>query len=295
MSEHPIERRAFGTTEDMISVLGFGGVIVTNVFQELAQRYVSEAFAAGVNYFDVGPFYGNAQEKLGPALVPYRDECFLACKTKERTAEGAQRELEESLRLLKTDRLDLYQLHSLQSVEDDVQAALAPGGAMEAISRARDEGKIRYIGFSAHTEEAAHAAMDQFEFDSVLFPINYFAWNSGKFGPSVYEKARAKGMAVLALKSLAHRRWTHEEFKAFFRPWPKCWYKPLDTEDEIQRALRFTLGRPVDALIPPGHWDLFTLCLKLVTDPAFVSSDVEGDSVLEQLAKKSEPLFAQIS
>ena len=158
MPDQLIERHQFGTTSDTISVLGFGGVIVTNVFPETASRYVSEAVEAGVNYFDVGPFYGNAQELLGPALAPYREDCFLACKTRERTAEGAQAEMEESLRLLKTDHFDLYQLHSLQSVEDDVNAVFAPGGAMETIVRARDEGKIRYIGFSAHTEEAALAA-----------------------------------------------------------------------------------------------------------------------------------------
>ena len=78
MSDQLIERRQFGTKSDTISVLGFGGVIVTNTFGETAGRYVSEAIEAGVNYFDVGPFYGNAQEILGPALAPYREECFLA-------------------------------------------------------------------------------------------------------------------------------------------------------------------------------------------------------------------------
>jgi aryl-alcohol dehydrogenase-like predicted oxidoreductase len=294
MSGQLIERRQFGTTSDTISVLGFGGVIVTNVFPETASRYVSEAVEAGVNYFDVGPFYGNAQELLGPALAPYREDCFLACKTRERTAEGAQAEMEESLRLLKTDHFDLYQLHSLQSVEDDVNAVFAPGGAMETIVRARDEGKIRYIGFSAHTEEAALAAMEQFDFDSVLFPINYFAWNSDGFGSSVFEAARSKGMAVLALKTIAYRKWTREEFKSFFRPWHKCWYKPLETIEEIETALRFTLGRPVDAAIPPGHWDLFKLCLKVVTSPSFGSSDAEEVSAaLEELARETEPLFAR--
>ena len=137
MTTSEIQRRQFGTKEDSISILGFGGVIVANTFAETAARYVGEAFDAGINYFDVAPMYGNAQSMIGPALEPYRDKCFLACKTRDRTAKGAREELENSLGLLKTDRFDLYQLHSLQSVEDDVNAVFAPGGAMETLG-ARD-------------------------------------------------------------------------------------------------------------------------------------------------------------
>lgn len=293
LPESSIARRSFGGKPDEISILGFGGVIVTNTSPETAANYVAEAVDNGINYFDVSPFYGNAQERLGPALAPYRDNCFLACKTRERTADGASRELEESLRLLETDRFDLYQLHSLQSVADDVDVALGPGGAMETLVRARNEGKIRYIGFSAHTEEAALAAMDRFEFDSVLFPINYFAWTNGRFGPTVVERAREKGMAVLALKSLALRRWEKEEFKAFFRPWPKCWYKPIDEAEYIALALRFTLSRSVDAAIPPGHWDLFKQCMEIIRNRPVPFFAEEGDCTpLAALAEDSQPLFA---
>jgi aryl-alcohol dehydrogenase-like predicted oxidoreductase len=293
MSSQPIERRPFGKTDDSVSIIGFGGVIVTNTYPETAARYVGEAVDAGINYFDVAPMYGNAQQMLGLALEPYRDQCFLACKTRSRDAEGAQAELEDSLRKLRTDHVDLYQMHSLQSVENDVNVAFGPSGAMETIVKARDEGKIRHIGFSAHTQEAALAAMDQFDFDSVLFPINYFAWNYGNFGPAVFERAKEKGMAVLALKALAHRRWTKEEFKSFFRNWPKCWYKPLDTYEDIEMALRFTLGRPVTAAVPPGHWDLFKLCLKVVTDSEFARDTEEAFSLLEKLSEETEPLFTQ--
>lgn len=293
MSDKLVPQRNFGNKPDKISVLGFGGVIVTNTSPETASNYVAEAIDHGINYFDVSPFYGNAQERLGPALAPHRDGCFLACKTRERTAEGAQRELEDSLRKLETDHFDLYQLHSLQSVTDDVDVALGPGGALETFVRAREEGKIRYIGFSAHTEEAALAAMDRFDFDSVLFPVNYFSWTSGEFGPGVVERAREKNMAVLALKSLALRRWEKEEFKAFFRSWPKCWYKPLDEEQHIELALRFTLSRDVDAAIPPGHWDLFKRCIDVVRGRPESFFAEEGDfALLTALAEDSAPLFA---
>jgi len=295
MATELIPRHNFGKTSDKISLLGFGGVIVTNTSPDVASNYVAEAVDHGINYFDVAPMYGNAQQNLGPALAPHRDKCFLACKTKERTAEGAQRELDDSLRKLGTDRFDLYQMHSLQSVSDDVDVAMGPGGALETFVRAREEGKIRHIGFSAHTEEAALAAMDCFDFDSVLFPVNYFAWTSGKFGPCVVERAREKGMAVLALKSLALRRWEKEEFKAFFRPWPKCWYKPIDEEAHIALALRFTLSRGVDAAIPPGHWDLFKRCMDVVRNRPSSDFDTDSDwSPLAALAGDSHPLFEAV-
>lgn len=278
-------------TSDSISILGFGGVVVTNTSPETASRYVSEAFDRGITYFDVAPFYGNAQERLGPALKPYRDRCFLACKTRERTADGARRELEESLRLLQTDHFDLYQLHSLQKVDEDVAVACGPGGALETILKAREEGKIRYIGFSAHTEEAAHAAMDSFDFDSILFPFNYFSWTHGGFGPSVRDQAREKGMTLLGLKAVAHRPWTKEEFKGFFRPWPKCWYKPLEDPQLMEIALRFSLNLGLSAAVPPGHWDLFAACLDIAERSALGPPSAEELSILDAFAKDDLPLF----
>jgi len=295
MSNHSlIEHRTFGSTGEQLSVLGFGGVLVTNTPTRLATEYVAEAFDRGINYFDVAPLYGNAQERLGPALAPYRKQCFLACKSRKRTAEGLTSDLDESLRLLRTDRIDLYQLHALQDMTKDVEVAFAPGGAMEAVVRARKEGKVRYIGFSAHTEEAAHAAMDRFAFDSVLFPFNYFTWTFGNFGPGVLRRAREKGMAALALKSLAHRRWTDEEQRQLFRPWPKCWYRPLEEKTRIELALRFTLGLGVDAAVPPGHWELFRTCLEIAELGPLHPVCAEELEPLRLLAKVGSPLFGAV-
>ena len=291
MAVDGIERRVLGRTGKSVSVLGFGGVIVTNTPQDVANAYVSEAFDRGINYFDVSPFYGNAQERLGPALKPYRDRCFLACKSRERTAAGLEADLHESLRLLQTDHVDLYQLHSLSDVENDVEAAFADGGAMEAVLRARDAGKIRHIGFSAHSEEAAHAAMDRFDFETVMFPLNYFAWTHGSFGRSVHERAREKGMGIISLKAIAERRWDKEEWKAFFRPWTKCWYRPLDDPDLASFALRFALNLPAHAAIPPGHWHLFKMCLEIVESGEIGLLDESERARLDAHFEGSRPLF----
>jgi len=157
-----------------------------------------------VNCFDVAPTCGDAEQRLGPALEPFRSEVFPACKTAERDRTGPERELNQSLKNLRTDHLDLYQMHSLETKED-VDQAFGPGGAIEAFVRAKKEGKTRFLGFSAHSVEAALAAMGLFDFDTVLLPINSGCWFKGNFGPQVVEKAQGKGMGILALKAGAHR------------------------------------------------------------------------------------------
>jgi len=249
-----MERRALGKTGARLSVVGFGGIVVRDVSPLEAAQHVARAVGRGINYFDVAPSYGNAEERLGPALQPYRDQVFLACKTEERTAKEAAAELHRSLARLKTGYFDLYQFHGVSSLEQAEQI-LAPGGALEAFVAARDKGLIRHIGFSAHSEEAAARLLDAFPFDSVLFPVNLFCWREGRFGPLVCQKAAQKGTGLLALKSLAKRPWREGEA----RKWANCWYAPVDTIAEAKVVLAFTLSQPVTAAISPGHAELLWL------------------------------------
>jgi aryl-alcohol dehydrogenase-like predicted oxidoreductase len=220
---------------------------------------VKLAINSGINYFDVAPTYGDAEIKLGPALEPYRKGVFLACKTTERGRDGSRKELEQSLKNLRTDHVDLYQFHAV-TTHDDVEKIFATGGALETYLEARKEGKIRYIGFSAHSVEAAMAMMDRFDFDTILFPVNYVTWNAGNFGSQVLEKAHQKKMGILALKSMAKGPWP----KGFEnKEYPKCWYEPLTTQEDIKMSLGFTLSHPVTAALTPGDQRLFRKALSV--------------------------------
>ena len=252
-----MQKRDLGKTGERLSVVGFGGIVVMNETAADAARFVAEAVNAGCNYFDVAPQYGNAQDMLGPALEPYRKGVFLTCKTLERTADKARADLERSMKLLRTDRLDLYQMHCLAEMAE-VETAFGPGGAIETFVKAREEGLVRFLGFSAHTEEAALAAMDRFPFDTILFPLNRGSWLNGKFGPRVVEKARGKGMGILALKALGSRPWREGEKRA----WSKPWYAPVESYEEARDNLRFTLSLPVTAAVSPGHMELFRWMVK---------------------------------
>jgi aryl-alcohol dehydrogenase-like predicted oxidoreductase len=279
-----IEKRALGRTGEMLSMIGFGGIVVMNASTNEAAARVKEAIDHGVNYFDVAPSYGNAEEMLGPALKPYRKEVFLACKTGERKKEGARRELEQSLKRLQTDHFDLYQLHAVTQLAD-VETIFGPGGAMETFLEARDEGKVRFLGFSAHSVEAAMALMDGFDFDTILFPFNFAAWYAGNFGPQVMERASEKKMGILALKSMAWRPWEEGEERTN----EKTWYKPLQTREEAGQGLRFTLSHPVTAAIPPGYEVLFSMALELAT--GFRPMDQDEVRAIKEKALNTKPLF----
>lgn len=280
-----IEKRSLGKTGEMLSVIGFGGITVMNSTPENASQIVGEAIEKGINYFDVAPSYGDAEIKLGPALQPYRKNVFLACKTGERSRDGSRKELEQSLKNLKTDHFDLYQLHAVTSIKD-VDDIFASGGAIDTFRKARDEGKVRFLGFSAHSVEAALALMDRFDFDTILFPVNYVMWNAGNFGPQALDKAKEKNMGVLALKSMAKGPWKQDADKTAY---PKCWYEPLTDDNEILTALRFTLSHPVTALIPPGEQVLFRKAIGMADRLQPLSKDELND--VKERGLSGNPLF----
>jgi aryl-alcohol dehydrogenase-like predicted oxidoreductase len=283
----PIPRRHF--REDVqLSIVGFGGIVVVGQAQTDANREVARSVERGVNYFDVAPSYGRgeAEEKLGVALQPYRDRVFLACKTQKRDAVGARGELENSLKVLKTDHFDLYQLHAMSKMED-VDTVLGKGGALETFIKAREDGKIRFLGFSAHNEDVALRLLDEFPFDSVLFPINYVCMAQGQFGPRLLAKAKEKNVARLALKALAYTRWTSKEQRADY---PKCWYQPISDLEQARQALRFTLSEAITAAIPPGDEKVYRIAETLAAQFAPLSPD-EKEALLAS-CKGVTPIFS---
>ena len=158
---------------------------------------------------------------------------------------------------------------------------MGKGGAIETFVEAREQGLVRYLGFSAHSEEAAIALLDRFKFDSILFPFNWVCWHQGNFGPRVLKKAQEKSVAILALKALAKRKWKEGEE----RKWPKCWYAPVDSPEEASLALRFTLSFPITAAVSPSHVEL----LWWACDAAEQLKPLSKKEAI-QVAKKSEGL-----
>jgi aryl-alcohol dehydrogenase-like predicted oxidoreductase len=276
MKNKQIPKRRYRDEIDL-SILGLGGMLLVGMEQDRADNIVYESLNRGINYFDVAPFYGTgqAEQTMGTALAGRRNRIFLACKTLERSAKGAQAELEQSLRHLRTDHFDLYQFHAIADLEE-VDEIFAPGGAMEAFLKARKQGKIRYIGFSAHSAEAALVMFDRFHFDSVLFPVNFICYARGNFGPQVIGKAKELGVTLLAIKALAHGPWRKGEKHKY----PNCWYRPIEDKKLARQALRFTLSEGATAAVPPGDERLFRMALDLAYDLPPLSVD-EREELLE--------------
>jgi aryl-alcohol dehydrogenase-like predicted oxidoreductase len=284
----PLPKRRY-RDDVSLSIVGLGGIVVCGMGQKDADAIVAQSFDRGVNYYDVAPTYfdGEAEIKLGNALRPYRKKVFLACKTTERDAKGARAELERSLERLHTDHFDLYQFHAVTK-PDEVERILGPGGAAETFLKAREEGKVRYLGCSAHSEEAALAMLDRFPLDSILFPINFVAFTQASFGPRVIAHAKEKGVARLALKALAYSPYADKHDPAR-KAHPKAWYKAIDDRDLARKALRFTLSEDITAAIPPGDEKIFSMAVDLAAEFTPLTPAEREDVIAT--ARGVKPLF----
>lgn len=238
-----------GKTDLEVSAVAFAGIVNMDETPEDAGRFTAYAVDAGVNYFDVAPSYGNAEERLSDALLPFRKTVCLACKTQKRDAAASREELLSSLKRLKTDHFDVYQLHAM-STPEDVERAFAAGGAMETLLWARREGLIRYCGFSAHNEDVALQCLERFDFDSVMFPMNWAMGLTSGWGDRIAEAVKQKGIGLIAIKTLIARKWREKEEHGF----PKSWCKPIGDDEPLAiAAMKYGLFKGAAMLIPPGN------------------------------------------
>ena len=249
-------KRKLGNTGYEIFPIVYGGIVSMSDGQQPSDRYVSWAVERGVNYFDVAPSYQDAEEKLGNSLRPYRKSVYLACKTAQRLAKDAEPEMLNSLKTLHTDYFDVYQMHSLASL-DDVERAFGPGGVMELMIRMKKEGVARKLGITCHSEAAALKAISLYPFDTVLFPFNWHMNMGYGMGSALMKAAKERGMGVLAMKQLVERAWMDGESHDSF---PKSWCKPISPDDAPLRiaAMKYALDMGADALVPPGNFECFS-------------------------------------
>ncbi|MBD3191852.1 MAG: aldo/keto reductase [Candidatus Heimdallarchaeota archaeon] len=234
-----MEVRTFGKTGYSASIIALGGYGIGFIEQAQANEYIELAMKKGVNIIDVAPTYGEAELRLAPFVKEHRDRFFIAEKTAKRTKEGAWEELQQSLERLQTDYFDLYQFHGVKNLEE-LDQIFAKDGAMAAFQEAQETGLINYIGITGHADIRVHIeALNRFDFDTVLAPINVASMAApdpvNNFRP-LLELAREKDVGVIAIKAIAKSRWTRE--KAY-----QTWYEPLDTQEDINRAVWFTLSQ----------------------------------------------------
>lgn len=278
----------FGRTGHTSTRVLFGAAALSEVTQDEADATMELIRRHGINHIDTAASYGEAELRLGPWLAEHRDEYFLATKTGERTRAAAYEEIQRSLERLQTDHVDLIQLHNLVE-ESEWHTVFAPGGALEAVVQARDEGLVRFIGVTGHgvTVAAQHLrSLGEFDFDSVLLPYNFpMSRNAAYLADFEQLLARCaeRDVAVQTIKAITRAPWGDREQTA------ATWYEPLRDQDAIDTAVSWVLGR--DGVFLNTVGDIHVL--PLVFDAAERAAGRPSEEEMARLesAFGLEPLF----
>ena len=277
-----------------VSRIIYGGIVSMNDGQDNSDKYVKFAIDNGVNYFDIAPTYGDAQEKLGNSLAPYRKDVFLACKTMERSGEKAKQELENSFKLLQTDYFDVYQMHSLFNVKD-VENAFKNDGAFKVMLKAKEDGLVKHLGVTCHSEDAALRALELYDFDTVLFPTNWGLNICKGFGTRISAKCKEKNVGFLGMKSMIQRAWLNEEEKKASR-FPKSWCMPItDNKVFTISAMKYAYQKiGADVLVPPGNIENFTFAIENIDEILSPLTQSELDFLMQESKKLEGHYFFDV-
>lgn len=188
-----------GRTGMMISEVGFGGIPIIRLASDEAVRVLRRAHERGIIFYDTANAYRDSEEKIGRAFAGMRDKVVIATKTIRRDADGAMEQLDNSLAKLRTDYIDLFQLHQIAH-EEEWQKVTAPGGAMEAVLKAKEAGKVRHIGVTSHSLVMAVKLVKSGLFSTIQFPFNFIEMDASA---RLFPAARELGVGILVMKPFA--------------------------------------------------------------------------------------------
>jgi aryl-alcohol dehydrogenase-like predicted oxidoreductase len=273
-----MQTRKLGKTGHNSTIITFGGFALSSVNQKEADAGIDMALKAGINGVDVSPVYGGAEARLGSWFGRHGNRFFLSCKTAERTKSGAWEGLKRSLETLQVDHFDLYQFHMVDN-QRDLDTILGPDGALEAVLEAKKQGLLRFIGITGHHPPLHNAALQRFNFDSVMFPLNrvhaaaFSGWNDWR---DLLKTAQQKQVGVFAIKSAAKRLWENEA-----KPQYNTWYEPFDAAEDICKSLGYTLSQDITSAVTPGELKLLPMLIEAANQFTPLSPGLQQQYVSE--------------
>jgi len=281
-----MKRRPLGRTGHDSSLATLGGApFIYPIPEKEGDEFVKHALDMGVNHIDVAPTYGDAEARLGKWVKEYRDDLFLACKTNKRTKDEAAEELRRSLERLQTDHFDLYQFHGLDKPED-LETVLSVEGALRAFEEAKEEGLINRIGITSHNPENIMSALEAYELDTVLLPVNYVLRANSEprndYAP-VLELAKKRKIGIIAMKAIAKGPYPTEEKTR------QTWYLPFTSQPELEEAVRFTLSQDVTTITTSSDMELARMSIDAAENFSPMSED-EQEAIVRRAADW-KPLF----
>ena len=284
-----METRRLGRLGHESSVLIYGGAALGAVSQDVADRSIQEALDGGINHFDVAANYGDAELRLGPWMPGIRGRVFLATKTQERDADAAYRQINASLERLRVDSVDLLQLHAVGD-QAELDRVTRRGGALDAATRARDEGLVKAVGITGHGHEAPAThleALRRFPFETVLTPLNFvLAQDEGyrRDYEALVAEVQRQDAGLMTIKTVSRRNWPRPEQATY-----ATWYEPFDDQERITAAVAWVLAHEEVAGIPTaGDVRLLPLLLRAEQERSTVSVG-QAEAVLARAADYSSP------
>ncbi len=283
-----IGTQPFGRTGHMSTRLIFGGAAFWSVTQAEADRTLDVLLEYGINHIDTAASYGDSELHIGPWMARHRQDFFLATKTGERTYQKARDEFHRSLERLRVDRVDLIQLHYLVDPQE-WEVALGPGGALEALVEAREQGLTRFIGVTGHDVSVAamhKRSLERFDFDSVLLPYNYVMMQNPQYAAdfeSLLAVCQKRNVAVQTIKGVCRRPWGDKPHSR------ATWYEPLEDQTAIDKTVHWILSRPGIFLNMAADIHIVPRILDAGSRFQAAPSDTEMKALLEEQA--IAPLF----
>jgi aryl-alcohol dehydrogenase-like predicted oxidoreductase len=287
-----VEQRRLGRVGHQSSVLIYGAAALSEVDQDTADASVQLALDAGINHVDVAASYGDAELRLGPWMPAIRDRIFLASKTGLRDREAAWAQINRSLERLQTDRLDLIQVHAVGDLAE-LDLVTRPGGSLEAVVRARDEGLAGAVGITGHGHQAPaihREALARFPFDTVLTPLNYVLGRDPAYladYQALVAEVQAQDAGLMIIKAASRRNWPEQPVEHGYT----TWYEPFDDQERISAAVAWVLSHPeVTGIATPGDVRLLPLVIEAERRLAETSL-ADAEQVLAAASDYSSPFL----
>jgi aryl-alcohol dehydrogenase-like predicted oxidoreductase len=282
-----MENRRLGRTGHMSSILTFGSAALWKVSEAEAEEAIELAIGHGVNHFDVAPSYGQAEIRLGPWMEKHHSEIFLACKTGERSKTRAWESIKRSLETLRVGYFDLYQFHGVNDLEA-LNVVLSPEGALEAVLEAKERGLVRHIGITGHRPFVFVEALNRFDFDTVLFPLNRILAahrNDYTDFTTLLALAEKKDVGTIGIKAFAKRPW--QAAMHMYR----TWYEPFDEQTEIDRSLWYALSQGITTAALPADLSLWPLAIDAAERYRAMDAREQEEAIAE--VRQYRPIFPQ--
>jgi predicted aldo/keto reductase-like oxidoreductase len=286
-----VQQRRLGRLGHQSSILIYGAAALAEVDQDTADTSIRLALDAGINHFDVAASYGEAELRLGPWMGRIRDRIFLATKTGLRDRDAAWAQINQSLERLQTDHVDLIQVHAVGDTEE-LDLVTRPGGSLEAVVRAREDGLAGAIGITGHGHQAPAThleALRRFPFDTVLSPLNYVLGQDPAYladYQALVAEVQAQDVGLMIIKAVSRRNWPEPVEHNY-----TTWYEPFDDQERIGAAVAWALSHPeVTGIATPGDVRLLPLVIEAERRLAGTGL-ADAEAVLARASDYSSPFI----